>query len=198
MPPTNTSYNVTLETSVKFNSLSNILHKVLDQIIVLPCWLDLPTILPWGLRLLEGNLDVNDVPPPFEDMMQDDSSHVTLSTCKPPPMWGILDQLEKVIDWHVLQAWQSLPPTPIAKMTLLPVDGPQNIFYYRPCLFYCNLMKNWYICLLKLFGGISNGLVIMLQESIHIHKYSRVIMCHYVYNTLKNNLLFTFWRMFFY
>jgi hypothetical protein len=39
-------------------------------------------------------------------------------------MWGILNQLEKVMDLHVLQAWQSLPPTPIAKMTLLLVDGP--------------------------------------------------------------------------
>ncbi len=52
--------------------------------------------------------------------MQDDSSHVTLSTCNPPPMQGILDRLEKVIEWYALQAWQSLPPTPIAKMTLLP------------------------------------------------------------------------------
>lgn len=74
----------------------------------------------------------------------------------------------------------------------------QDIFYYRPCLFCGNLIKKWHICSLKLLGGISNGLVIVLQESIHIHKYLGVIMCHYVYNTLKNNLLFTFWKMFFY
>jgi hypothetical protein len=35
---------------VKLNSMSNILHKVLDQLGVLPCWLDLPTnyLRGWG------------------------------------------------------------------------------------------------------------------------------------------------------
>jgi hypothetical protein len=82
-------------------SLSNILHEVLDQM-VLQCWLDLLTHY-LGLGLSEGNLDANDVPTPFEDMTKDHPSYVALPTCDLPVVWGILDQLEKVIDWCVLQ-----------------------------------------------------------------------------------------------
>jgi hypothetical protein len=37
--------------------------------------------------------------------------------------------------------------------------------------------------LLKLFGGISNSLVIVLQESIHVHKYLGVIMSVIMFTT---------------
>ncbi len=87
--------------AINRNSLSNILHEVLDQM-VLPCWLDLLTHY-LGLGLSKGNLDANDVPTPFKDMTEDHSSHVALPTCDLPLVWGILDQLEKVIDWCVLQ-----------------------------------------------------------------------------------------------
>ncbi len=69
--------------------LSNILHEVLDQM-VLPCWLDLIThYLKLGLS--KGNLDANYVPIPFEDMTEDHPSHVALPTCDLPLVWGILD-----------------------------------------------------------------------------------------------------------
>jgi hypothetical protein len=56
MPPTNTSYDVAFEMSVKLNSLSNILHKVSDQIMVLPCWLDLPTHITLGVEATRWKL----------------------------------------------------------------------------------------------------------------------------------------------
>jgi hypothetical protein len=53
-------------------------------------------ILPWWLGPFEGNLYANDVPPRFEDMIQDHPSHVTLSTCVATNV-GNLNQLEKAI-----------------------------------------------------------------------------------------------------
>jgi len=50
--------------------------------------LDLPT-LPWGLELVWGNLDKDDVAPSLEDMKQKYSIHVALSTCDPPPLWEL-------------------------------------------------------------------------------------------------------------
>jgi hypothetical protein len=81
--------------------------------------------LPWGLGILtRGKIGCNDVPLPFEDMRQDLLSHVALSMCDPPPLWGIFYQLEKVIDQYVMQAWKNLPPPPITKLVSLPLDGP--------------------------------------------------------------------------
>jgi hypothetical protein len=53
---------------ITHNSKSNILHKVLDMWVVLPYCLDLLACYPCGMGISEGNLDVNDVPPPLEDM----------------------------------------------------------------------------------------------------------------------------------
>lgn len=44
---------------VKLNSLSNFLHEVLDQLVYYYYMLaKFASTLPWGLELLEGNLDV--------------------------------------------------------------------------------------------------------------------------------------------
>jgi hypothetical protein len=47
--------------------------------------------LPWGLGLLEGNMDVYDVPPPFKNMTWKQPSYITLITHDPPSLWGTLD-----------------------------------------------------------------------------------------------------------
>ncbi len=75
--PTNLGGNQ--EMNIKLNSMFNILHKVLDQLVVVPCWLDLTTHY-LGLGLLEGNLNVNHVPSPLENMTHEHPSHVALST----------------------------------------------------------------------------------------------------------------------
>jgi hypothetical protein len=51
--------------------------------------------LPQGLGLLEGNMDVYDVPPPLKNMTWKQPSYITLITHDPPSLWGTLDQLEK-------------------------------------------------------------------------------------------------------
>jgi hypothetical protein len=58
--------------------------------------------LPWGWKLLDEKLDVDDVSPPLEDMMRNHPSYVALSTCDLPTMWETLDQLEMAMDWCVL------------------------------------------------------------------------------------------------
>ncbi len=58
--------------------------------------------LPWGLKLLDEKLNVDDVSPPLEDMMRNHLAHVALSTCDLPSMWETLDQLEMAMDWCVL------------------------------------------------------------------------------------------------
>jgi hypothetical protein len=76
-----------------------------------------------------------------------------------------LDQLEKVIDWCVPQAWQSLPPTRKTKIALLPLDDPPryNPIWAPPILWH--LIEEG-LCLLELFIGIHTNLVAMFDVDI--------------------------------
>ncbi len=57
--------------------------------------------IPWAIGATKGELGACS-----------HVTHVALFTCDPPPLWGALDQLEKVTDRCALKALQSLLPTP--------------------------------------------------------------------------------------
>jgi len=62
-------------------------------------------------------------------MMQDDSSHLTLSTCNPPATWGILNQLEKVMDWHVLISMAKFTTNIDSKDDIIANGWPTKIYF---------------------------------------------------------------------
>ncbi len=120
------------EININFNSLSNFLHEVLDQLAYYYYMLArFASTLPWGLELL------------------------------------------KVIDWCVLQAWQSLPPTPKTQIALLPLDDPPKyIPIWAPPILWHPLEEG--LCLLELFKGIHTNLVAMFHVDIRVCKYMYV------------------------
>jgi len=91
---------------------------------------------------VKRNLDVNDVPPSFEDMTWEHPSHVALSTCDPPPLWGTLDLIGKGdISVCCTSMATFTTNTWTTKMALLLLDGSPRYISIGPHLFYGTFLK---------------------------------------------------------
>jgi len=128
-------------------------------------------VVTWPSDLLEGNILTIDTPV-YEDIEEVSNFVIVVSSSLDVPFWRSSGVLRQDANRLVSQAWHEafVPVKEEEVPRWTPISGPIRLFPLDTTPIAWEYPSEG-ICVLDLFGGISTGLVAMLQVSIPVQKY---------------------------